>query len=279
MAFVRRALTDQLHGAGIENAPIEARHMLNALFSADAPDGWLNPDQSLDDTQAAKLEAMYVRRAAREPLSHILGEWGFWSLDLKVSKDVLTPRPETERLVEIALETLGLEPTRILDLGTGSGAILLALLAEYPKATGWGVDLSTAALDIARANSKILKLENRAQFIEGNWDSALAFAPFDLVVSNPPYIARDVIQTLEPEVCQFEPILALDGGTDGLDAYRALLPLMAHYLKPGARFIFEIGAEQGKATLALAQEHSFLGDVGLFTDLAGRDRVLCAIHY
>ncbi len=278
LAIVRRTVTDRLHDAGIKEAPIEARHMLDALFNTEASGHWLDPDQSLDNAQAAQLEAMCARREAREPLSHILSEWGFWSLDLKVSKDVLTPRPETERLVEIALETLGPKPAHILDLGTGSGAILLALLAECPNTKGVGVDLSPAALAVARANAENLKLDDRAEFIQGNWDSALAYAPFDLVVSNPPYIVSDVIETLEPEVRQFEPMLALDGGADGLDAYRALLPLMAHYLKPGARFIFEIGADQGDAVMDLAQGHDFLNKISLFADLAGRDRVFCATH-
>lgn len=272
--LVRRILAKRLHRAGIEDASVEARHMLDAVCAGDTSGRWLDPDYCLGEDAAARLAVMCARREAREPLSHILGNWGFWTLDLDITRDVLTPRPETERLVETALAELGTGPATILDLGTGSGAIILSLLSERTEISGIGVDISENALKVAKANACVLNLDNRVQFIEGQWDAALNHAPFDLVVSNPPYIARAVIETLEPEVRRYEPMLALDGGVDGLDAYRALLPLMTAYLKPGGRFAFEIGADQGKAILALGEACDELKDIHLVPDLGGRDRVL-----
>ncbi len=270
---VRRALVARLRAANIEDADIEARHMLRAILG----DGtaFADPDAHLDETTATQLETMVTRREAREPLSHILGAWGFWSLDLAVTSDVLTPRPETERLVELALDALGNGPCNILDLGTGTGAILFSLLSECPLARGVGVDLSPDALKIAKTNAHALNLEDRVQCIEGPWEAALDMAPFDVLVSNPPYIASTEISTLEPEVRIYEPMLALDGGADGLDAYRAILPLIPHYLKPGGRFAFEIGADQGTALLNLAQSQENIHKIKIFQDLAGRDRVIC----
>jgi release factor glutamine methyltransferase len=270
---VRRALAARLHVADIEDADIEARHMLRAILGDGAASA--DPDHCLDEALAAQLESMVARRETREPLSHILGSWGFWSLELSVSADVLTPRPETERLIEIALEALDPGPRNILDLGTGTGAILYSLLSERPAARGVGVDLSPDALKIAAANAQTLNLAARVRLIEGHWEAALDMAPFDVLLSNPPYIASAVINTLAPEVRTYEPMLALDGGADGLDAYRAILPLIPRYLKPGGFFALEIGADQGEALLNLAQTQENIQKIEVFQDLAGRNRVIC----
>jgi release factor glutamine methyltransferase len=274
LSSLRRALTERLQNAGIEDASMDVQHILQAVFK-DGPDGsWPDPDLCPTRAQLEHLEAIAARRETSEPLPHILGHWGFWSLDLNINSDVLTPRPDTERLVEIALETIPAGPLKILDLGTGSGAILLALLSERPQATGIGLDLSKAALNIADMNAKQVLSDNRAVFIEGQWDAALAQGPFDLVVSNPPYINSQTVETLAPEVCRYEPKLALDGGADGLDAYRAILPLLKHYQKPGGHFLFEIGADQGPAVLALAKTRKEFGQIRLWQDYGQRDRVL-----
>lgn len=270
---LRRALAARLNAAGIEDAELDARHMLRAIIGEQAMGA--DPDHGLDETAAVQLESMVARRENREPLSHILGCWGFWSLNLSVSADVLTPRPETERLIELALDALEPGPCKILDLGTGTGAILFSLLSERPAARGVGVDLSAAALKIAAANAHALDLDARVQLIEGNWGAALNLAPFDALVSNPPYIASKVISTLAPEVSTYEPMLALNGGKDGLDAYRAILPLIPRYLKPGGWFALEIGADQGKALFKLAQAQKNIHKIHVFQDLAGRDRVIC----
>ena len=270
---VRRVLAARLRAANIEDAELDARHMLRAILGDEVANG--DPDHHLDEGAAGQLETMATRRESREPLSHILGSWGFWSLELSVSADVLTPRPETERLIEITLEALGTGPCNILDLGTGTGAILYSLLSERPLARGVGVDLSPDALKIAAANAKTLNLAGRVRLIEGQWEAAMDMAPFDVLVSNPPYIASAVISTLAPEVRTYEPMLALDGGADGLDAYRAILPLIPGYLKPGGFFAFEIGADQGEVLLNLAQAQDNIHKIVVFQDLAGRDRVIC----
>ncbi len=273
LSSLTRQIGDRLLAAGIAQGALEAGFMVRAVLGK--PTGeWIDPDIKLDSAQAEQLSAMCIRREAREPLSHILGNWGFWSLDLDVTADVLTPRPETEILVQEALTALAPGPVRILDLGTGSGAIILALLAERASASGVGVDISPAALKIAKANGEKLGFDERTQWIEGGWNAALAQGPFDLVVSNPPYIANAVIAGLEPEVAQFEPLVALDGGKDGLDPYRDLLPLMGQYLKPGGVFVFEIGADQGEAVTSMAKSQGNLHRIRLVQDFAKRDRVV-----
>lgn len=278
LALVRRALAERLLHAGIEEAPLEARHLLAFVAGDGAPRPWLDPDAKLSTQQAHRLEQLCRRREAREPLAHILGTWGFWSLDLAVSRDVLTPRPETETLVQWVLDNAPGGALRLLDLGTGSGAIALALLREWPEAEAVLVDLSDKALGMARQNARDLGLAGRVRLLQGGWDAARAQAPFDLVVSNPPYIASAEIAALAPEVRDHEPALALDGGADGLEAYRAIVPLLPHYLKPGGCFALEIGADQGQAVLALAQSQKSLRAIRLVRDYGGRDRVVAGRH-
>lgn len=272
---LRRA-AERLAAAGLEDAREEARRLLAAagpLSSAQLITG-------LDDVQpgdeAERFVAFVDRRAAREPLSHILGTVGFWTLELEVSPDVLTPRPDTETVVEAALEAVSdrSAPLRMLDIGTGSGAILLALLSELPNATGLATDISPAALAVARRNAERNGLGDRISFKQASWADGVE-GPFDLVVSNPPYIASAVIETLEPEVKDHEPRLALDGGPDGLGPYPHLLAEAKRLLRPGGTAVFEIGFDQGPAALALARQAGVV-DAGLRQDLAGRDRALLA---
>jgi release factor glutamine methyltransferase len=214
------------------------------------------------------------RRESREPVSHILGRKGFWKIMLSVTPDVLTPRPDTETVVEFALRDFPEQAAwSILDLGVGSGAILLALLADRPAARGLGVDVSEEALAVARENAANLGLAGRVALLRGDWADGLGDATFDLVVSNPPYIASHVIEELEPEVRDHEPRLALEGGVDGLDAYRVLAPEILRVLKPGGRFAVEIGYDQKQAVEALFREAG-ARDVQTIRDLGDRDRVV-----
>ena len=190
-----------------------------------------------------------------------------------MTPDVLTPRADTEALVEAVLSRCKQQEARILDLGTGSGAILLALLSERPGWSGLGVDLSEAALAVARGNADRAGLANRVAFASGRWSAGLDTDAFDIVVSNPPYIVSDVLAGLEPEVRDHEPALALDGGADGLDAYREILGDVARILKPGGLLGLEIGYDQGASVTALARETG-LTDVTRVRDLAGQDRVV-----
>lgn len=219
-----------------------------------------------DGRAPAAFEQLLARRLTHEPIAYIIGARSFWTIDLLVDPAVLIPRPDSETLIEAAVARFGAEgPRTILDLGTGSGALLLAALAEWPAATGVGVDASPAAVAVARANAVRLGLDARATIREGSWDAAAA-GGYDLVLCNPPYIADDAL--LPPDVARFEPASALFAGPDGLDDYRAIAPLLT--LAPGALACFEIGSSQAAAVCALFAEHNFTTRVS--QDIAGRDR-------
>lgn len=264
----------RLEAAGVDAPVIDARLLLEAATGASRTDIVTDPYRPLTPAQAEALDAYLERRTAREPVSHILGRKGFWTVELKVTRDVLTPRPDTETLVSAVLKSLPAdEPMRILDLGAGSGAILLALLAERPLWTGVGVDISAPALEVARENAALLQLDERAVFVHGLWAEGQPDQAFDAVVSNPPYIPTADIDALEPEVSVHEPRLALDGGFDGLDAYRVLAPQVMRVLKPGGVFALEIGHDQGHAVEALMQDAK-AGFCRVVSDLGQRDRVV-----
>jgi release factor glutamine methyltransferase len=260
------SLTSRFAAAGIDDARFDARLLVAEVLGL-AP-GRLSafPETEIPAALAERVEALARRRAAREPMSHVLGRRGFWTLDLAVSADTLAPRPDTETLVEAVLEQVAdrAAPLRLLDLGTGTGCILLALLSELPGATGLGIDRSDGALAVARANADGTGLAGRAEFRRGDWADGLS-GPFDIVVSNPPYIPDGDIDALEPEVARFEPRTALAGGADGLDCYRLLAPQVAALLAPGGLAGFEVGQGQDGAVAAL------LGAAGLLRVWSRRD--------
>ena len=264
----------RLEAVGLPGPVIDARLLVEAAADATRLDIVTDPHRLLTAEQTAQLEDYLERRSRREPVSHILGRKGFWKIMLQVTPDVLTPRPDTECVVDAVLKATG-EHDRlsILDLGVGSGAILLAILAERPNAKGLGVDVSEDALAVARDNAAHLGLAGRCALLRGDWADGLSDAGFDIVTANPPYIASEVIETLEPEVRVHEPRLALDGGADGLDAYRRLAPEILRVLKPGGRFAVEIGYDQKAAVEDLFRA---AGAAGVTTqqDLAGLDRVV-----
>ena len=267
----------RLEAAGIPGPVIDARVLVEAACSVTRADIVGDPYRELDAGQVARLDDYLERRIRREPVSHILGRRGFWNIMLGVTPDVLTPRPETEVIVDHALRLFPEgRPFRLLDLGVGSGAILLAILAERPAARGLGVDASEEALAVARDNAARLGMGGRVALLRGDWTAGLGDAGFDLVVSNPPYIATDVIETLDPEVRVYEPRLALDGGPDGLDAYRTLAPEILRVLKPGGRFLVEIGFDQRVAVEALFRQAGAL-EVETLPDLSTHDRVVTGV--
>ena len=264
----------RLQAAGCDAPVIDARLLLEAAAGASRMDILTDPHRELTAAQTVALEGFLARREGREPVSHILGRKGFWTVELKVTPDVLTPRPDTETLVDVVLKSLPAEaPLRLLDLGVGSGAILLALLAERPAWSGVGVDLSPEALAVARQNVALLALEARVSLAHARWAEGQPDAAFDAVASNPPYVPSGDIDGLDPEVSRHEPRLALDGGPDGLDAYRALAPEVIRVLKPGGLFALEIGHDQGPAVEGLMQAAG-AGFVRVIGDLGGRDRAV-----
>ncbi|WP_299014931.1 peptide chain release factor N(5)-glutamine methyltransferase [uncultured Caulobacter sp.] len=271
------AAKDRLKDAGIDQPSIDARLMLEVAAGVTRTEIVTDPYRELTAEQAATLDAYLTRRARREPVSHIIGRKGFWKILLQVNKNVLTPRPETEVIVDEVLKAFPeAMPFSMLDLGVGSGTILLAVLAERPAAKGLGVDASSEALAVARDNAANLDLNNRAAFLHGDWTAGLSDASFDLVVSNPPYIPTAVIETLEPEVRDHEPRLALDGGEDGLEAYRLLAPEILRVLKPGGMFAVEIGYDQSKAVEALFNAAG-AQQVRTIKDLSTHDRVVTGV--
>ncbi|MFC3076733.1 peptide chain release factor N(5)-glutamine methyltransferase [Phenylobacterium terrae] len=268
------AAKNRLEAAGLAGPVIDARLLVEAAADAARIDILTDPHRPLTPDQEARLDDYLARRERREPVSHILGRRGFWKIMLRVTPDVLTPRPDTETIVDLALKDFGEHQVfNVLDLGVGSGAILLAILAERPFARGLGVDVSEEALAVARENAANLGLAGRVALLRGDWTEGLADENFHLVVSNPPYIATDVIETLEPEVRDHEPRLALDGGPDGLEAYRRLAPEILRVLKPGGRFAVEIGYDQKAPVEALFREAGAV-EVRTLKDLADHDRVV-----
>jgi release factor glutamine methyltransferase len=239
---------------------------LARLRAAGVPDAARDLRRLAAAFDGAELDAAVARRAAREPVSHILGRRAFWEHSFAVTPDVLDPRPETETLVAAALSA---PFSRVLDLGTGSGCILCSLLAARAEATGVGTDLSDAALAVARGNARQLGVAGRARFLQADWLAGVEEG-FDLIVSNPPYIAEDEMAALSPEVLR-EPRMALTPGGDGLGAYRAILRDGPRHLAPGGRLVVEIGPTQAAAVRALF-EAAALQEVETIPDLDGRDR-------
>ena len=265
---------ERLKAAQVDSPAIDARLMLEAAAAATRADILTDPYRELTPEQATTLDDYLSRRARREPVSRILGRKGFWTIMLGVGPGVLSPRPDTETVVQEALALFPVpQAFTVLDLGVGSGAILLSILAERPAARGLGVDVSEEALAVARENAANLGLEGRTALMRGDWTAGLGEASFDLVVANPPYIPSADIEGLPPEVRDHDPRLALDGGADGLDAYRALAPEVLRVLKPGAPFLCEIGHDQSTPVEALFRAAGARG-VRTVKDLALRDRVV-----
>ena len=275
-AALRRGVA-VLSEAGIAEAAGDARFLLLGILGLEPRDLALYGDRPLATGENAAFEAALVRRSAGEPVARILGAWEFWGLPFRLAPETLVPRPDTETLVEVALSAVPDRAARLrcLDLGTGSGCILTALLSELPGAFGVGIDRSAAALTTARHNAAANGVGARAAFLAGDWCDAVR-GTFDLIVSNPPYIARDVIPTLHREVRAHDPMAALDGGPDGLAAYRRILEGVraGALLAPGGTLAVEIGYDQAEAVGALARAAGF-AERGLARDLAGLDRVLC----
>ena len=268
-----------LAASGAESAALEARCLLEAASGLDRAGVIAKGARPLGSESAMRLNAFAARRLAGEPLARILGTREFWGLPFGLSAATLEPRPETETLVQAVLrhceKSAGRDrPWRILDLGTGSGCILVSLLTELPHATGIGVDRSRLALATARENAERLGIAGRAFWVAGDWASAISCA-FDIVVSNPPYVVTSDIPTLACEVRDHDPLLALDGGPDGLACHRSIVKVLPRLLAPGGRAFLEIGAGQGPALRALLDREG-LAELDSHRDLAAIERVVSA---
>lgn len=254
IADARRTIAAELRAAGVDSPELDARLLIGHALSLDHAALAASASRILGAAEEGAIAALAARRLAREPVARIVGMKEFWSLQLHVDSATLVPRPETETVVEAALAVIDRRGARarllrIADLCTGSGAILLALLTELPNAFGVGSDASPRALAVAQANARRLSL-SRAGFVACDMAAALR-GPFDIIVSNPPYIRSDEIGALPPEVSWFDPRLALDGGPDGLDCYRAIAASVATLLAPDGIIVLELGAGQAEPVTAL----------------------------
>ena len=277
MAAARQALAETFRQAGIDSAEADARLLTAHALGIDRTELIANGERALTVDEAKAIDALGARRLRREPVARIFGAKEFWSLPLQISPAVLVPRPETETVVEAALaviarETLQMKRLRLLDIGTGSGALLLALLSELRNAVGIATDISAAALAVARANAERNGLAARCTFVACDIAAGVQ-GPFDLVVSNPPYVAHGDIASLAPEVRDYDPALALDGGTDGLDGYRAIAAEARRLLASNGKSVVELGAGQERAVRALFTKAG-LTVTAVRNDLAGIPRAL-----
>ena len=271
-----RGAVARLTEAGIDGARLDARLLLGEALGRDS--FWLfnHANDPLADEAEAAFAALLERRLARQPVSLILGRREFWSLDFTVTKDTLAPRPDSETLVEAVLAELPdrAVPLSLLDLGTGTGCLLLALLSELPAARGTGVDRDPDTLAVARDNADRLGFAGRTAFLHSDWWEKVT-GRYDVILSNPPYIKSEDIAGLDPEVARFEPLGALDGGADGLDAYRLLAAAADKYLTEAGVIAFEVGAGQAPDVAALLEEAGFKVRA-IRRDLAGIERCVVA---
>jgi release factor glutamine methyltransferase len=271
-----------LLGAGIESAQIDAEVLLRRVLGIEKAQLYSTLDVPLSTDQQLQFQEMLLRRAQHEPVAYITGRKEFWSLDFIVTADVLIPRPETELLVEVGLERLAHfvdKAPLILDIGTGSGVIAVCLAKERFDAGISAVDISAAALETARTNVKRHGVSDRVHLMRGDLFVTLGAKTrvFDLIVSNPPYVRTGEISLLAPEIRDWEPMTALEGGVDGMDIYRRIIEEAHEYLAPGGHIVLEIGADLGKTVTELFTRSGYYGQVSVYRDYAGKDRVVAAV--
>ncbi len=279
---IRAALMDGsrfLTLAAVENPRLDAEALLRYVLGIEPAELYLRIGDPLDDEEELRFRELLHRRARREPLAYITGQKEFWSLDFSVTTAVLVPRPETELLVEVAVERarqLASSRLKIADLGTGSGAVAVCLAKELPDAEIAAVDISDAALQVARANAERHRVADRIRFLHGDLFAPLASerGSFDFIVANPPYVRSGDIASLEPEVCQWEPLAALDGGKDGLEFYRRIISGGVNYLSMAGQILLEIGDGMADSVTEIFAAAGGFEQAVRWRDYAGKDRVM-----
>jgi release factor glutamine methyltransferase len=274
---------ERLSAGALDSPRLDAEVLLAHCLTMSREQLLAASDLPIAAAAARRYETLLARRLQREPVAYITGKREFWSRDFAVTSDVLIPRPDTERLVEVSLLCAARFPAstllRIVDLCTGSGAVAVTLAGELPMAQIYATDISPATLQIARGNAAAHHVAERVQFFTGDLFDALRPRPdvtFDLIVSNPPYVRRDEIVTLGPEVSRWEPPLALDGGTDGLEFYRRIAAAAPDYLAERGALVLEIGADMGSEVVALCTGTGLFREIAIHQDYAGKDRVVSA---
>lgn len=271
-----KEMRDQFRSAGLETPELDARLLVQAALGITQEQLLLNTNKIIIDSECKKLNEMVRRRLLREPVSRILGTRGFWKSEFKVSQETLDPRADSETLIEAVLKHINKEaPLTILDMGTGTGCLLLSLLQELPQATGVGIDISEDAIRTARQNAEALGLSDRAKFMVTSWSNLVVDKAFDVVISNPPYIAEAEISSLAPEVRQYDPVRALAGGKDGLDCYREIAALLPSLMVNRGQVFLEIGSSQAESVRGILAARG-LHVLETTQDLAGHDRCLVA---
>ncbi len=276
-----QSAVNRLKEADVPDVEIEASLLLGHVLGLSRTQVFLH-EEELPPSQIQKFEAFLSRRLSREPLSYILEEQEFWSLPFAVCKDVLIPRPETEILLEIALQVVAAGEGQefsgtVLDMGTGSGVIAIVLALELPKSQVCSLDISLAAQKVAMANAKRHGVSDRLSFVNSDWLGGIRLTPqFDLVVTNPPYVARETFEDLQPEVVGFEPHLALDGGLRGEEEITVFAGDLSKIIKPGGRFFMEIGADQAEFVMDLFGAFPEFDGLSIYEDYAGLPRIFHA---
>ncbi|MCW5723296.1 MAG: peptide chain release factor N(5)-glutamine methyltransferase [Devosia sp.] len=273
-----RGWRDALARQGFATPALDAKLLAGHAMGLDALALSLRENEPVPGDQVAAVERLLQRRLRGESVARIIGDKAFYGLDFGLNAATLEPRPDTELLVDLVLS--GLKPAAsMLDLGTGTGCIPIAILVNRPDVTGLATDLSPLALEMAEDNARRHQVSDRLRLARGDWFAALAdqTARFDLITSNPPYIASEIVESLAPEVREFDPRLALDGGPDGLGPYRIIAAEAGRWLTPGGRLVVEIGYDQGQAVAKLFSAAGLV-EIAVHKDLAGLDRVVCAHH-
>ena len=264
----------------IDSPRLTAEILLSHVLDLKRIELYLRFDQPLISSELADFKTLIKRRLLREPVAYIAGSKEFWSKDIVVTRDVLIPRPDTECLVETSLallpENVNSESRRIIELGTGSGALIIALASERPGHVFYASDDSLKALEVAKTNARRHQLDNKIAFFAGNWLSSLSAdkTRFDMIISNPPYIPTNKINNLAPEIYEYEPLAALDGGMDGLDSIKQIIHSAHHFLNKNGFLILEMGYDQKTAIQAIVNTCGYYEDITFTKDLGGNDRVV-----